>query len=86
MILEGKTVLVTGVGNGLGRECAASAFRDGANVVMAARTQETLTAVADDLDPSGDRVATHATDITDADSCASLVDAAQRTASDRWTR
>ncbi len=77
MILEGKTVLVTGVGNGLGRECAASVFRDGANVVMAARTQETLTAIADDLDPSGDRVATHATDITDADSCASLVDAAK---------
>ena len=36
MILEGKTVLVTGVGGGLGRECAASALRDGANVVIAA--------------------------------------------------
>ena len=43
MILEGKTVLVTGVG-GLGRECAASALRDGANVVLAARTDETLEA------------------------------------------
>ena len=38
MILQGKTVLVTGVGGGLGRECAASALRDGANVVIAART------------------------------------------------
>ena len=42
MILEGKTVLVTGVGGGLGRECAASALRDGANVVIAARTADTL--------------------------------------------
>jgi NAD(P)-dependent dehydrogenase (short-subunit alcohol dehydrogenase family) len=77
MILEGKTVIVTGVGNGLGRECAASALRDGAKVVMAARTPDKLTAIAGELDPSGDRVVTHATDITDAESCASLVDAAK---------
>ena len=43
MILQGKTVLVTGVGGGLGRECAAAALRDGANVVIAARTADTLT-------------------------------------------
>ena len=77
MILEGKTVLVTGVGNGLGRECAASALRDGANVVMAARTPETLTAIAGELDPTGERVATHPTDITDPESCASLVESAK---------
>jgi NAD(P)-dependent dehydrogenase (short-subunit alcohol dehydrogenase family) len=77
MILEGKTVLVTGVGNGLGRECATSALRDGANVVMAARTADTLTAIAAELDPGGDRVVTHATDITDPESCASLVEAAK---------
>ncbi len=76
MILEGKTVLVTGVGNGLGRECAASALRDGANVVMAARTPETLTTIAGELDPTGERVATHPTDITDPESCASLVESA----------
>ena len=40
MILNGKTVIVTGVGGGLGRECAASALRDGANVVLAARTAD----------------------------------------------
>jgi NAD(P)-dependent dehydrogenase (short-subunit alcohol dehydrogenase family) len=73
MILEGKTVLVTGVGNGLGRECAASALRDGANVVLAARTEETLVTTAAELDPGGERVAVHPTDITDPDSCAALV-------------
>jgi NAD(P)-dependent dehydrogenase (short-subunit alcohol dehydrogenase family) len=76
MILEGKTVLVTGVGDGLGRECARSALRDGANVVLAARTEEKLTAIAAELDPGGRRVATQVTDITDADSCAALADLA----------
>src|SRR3984957_5602533 len=77
MILEGKTVLVTGVGNGLGRECAASALRDGANVVLAARTAETLATIGAELDPTGERVDTHPTDITDPESCASLVESAQ---------
>ncbi|MEY2567310.1 MAG: hypothetical protein QOE35_1839 [Actinomycetota bacterium] len=77
MLLEGKTVIVTGVGAGLGRECAASALRDGANVVMAARTQETLDTAAAELDPTGARVAAVATDITDAAACAALVDQAK---------
>ena len=77
MILEGKTVLVTGVGGGLGRECAASALRDGANVVIAARTADTLATIAGELDPSGERVASQVTDITDADSCGALVDLAK---------
>jgi NAD(P)-dependent dehydrogenase (short-subunit alcohol dehydrogenase family) len=76
MILQGKTVVVTGVGVGLGRECAASALRDGANVVLAARTAATLESTAAELDPSGDRVAFHVTDVTDADSCDGLVEVA----------
>jgi NAD(P)-dependent dehydrogenase (short-subunit alcohol dehydrogenase family) len=73
VLLEGKTVIVTGVGAGLGRECAASAVREGANVVIAARTQETLDTAAAELDPSGTRVASQVTDITDADACSALV-------------
>src|SRR3546814_9823959 len=33
-VLEGKGVLVTGGGNGIGRECALSAAREGAAVVV----------------------------------------------------
>ncbi|MEM9740505.1 MAG: SDR family NAD(P)-dependent oxidoreductase [Pseudomonadota bacterium] len=33
-LLEGKTVLVTGGGNGIGKECALLAAREGANVVV----------------------------------------------------
>ena len=73
MILEGKTVLVTGVGTGLGRECASAALREGANVVIAARSADVLEATAADLDPSGARVSAHATDITDAEACDALV-------------
>jgi NAD(P)-dependent dehydrogenase (short-subunit alcohol dehydrogenase family) len=77
VLLDGKTIIVTGVGGGLGRECVASALREGANVVMAARTQETLESTAAELDPTGERVAAKATDITDPDACAALVEAAK---------
>jgi NAD(P)-dependent dehydrogenase (short-subunit alcohol dehydrogenase family) len=73
VLLEGKTVIVTGVGGGLGRECVTSALREGAKVVMAARTQETLDTTAAELDPGGERVAALATDITDPDACSALV-------------
>ena len=73
VLLEGKTVIITGVGAGLGRECVDRALREGANVVVAARTQETLDALAKELDPDGQRLATKATDITDAEACEALV-------------
>jgi NAD(P)-dependent dehydrogenase (short-subunit alcohol dehydrogenase family) len=77
MMLRTKTVVVTGVGVGLGRECVASALREGANVVLAARRQANLDAVMRELDPSGARVAARATDITDPEACAALVQLAK---------
>ncbi len=76
MILEGKTVIVVGVGPGLGREVAVAALRDGANVVVAARTQSKLDAIAQDLDPSGERVLACSVDITDRSRCEALAAAA----------
>lgn len=73
MILQNKTVVVTGVGPGLGREVAAVALRDGANVVIAARTEKKLARLAAELDASGGRVAHCATDIGDAQQCERLV-------------
>ena len=72
MILEGKTVVVTGVGPGLGGEVAKLVLRDGGNAVLAARTADKLAAIAEEIDPSGDRVAQLPTDIGDADQCAAL--------------
>jgi NAD(P)-dependent dehydrogenase (short-subunit alcohol dehydrogenase family) len=76
VLLDGKTILVTGVGGGLGSECAASVLAQGANVVVAARSEDKLATIAAELDPSGERIAHRATDITDPDACQALVDTA----------
>lgn len=73
MVLEGKVILVAGVGEGLGREVARLALRDGARVVVAARSGEKLEAIARDLDPDGKRIAARPTDILDFASCEALV-------------
>jgi NAD(P)-dependent dehydrogenase (short-subunit alcohol dehydrogenase family) len=73
VVLTGKTLIVSGVGPGLGGEVARIALRDGANVVIAARNAPKLEAIAKELDPSSQRVAAHAFDITDAAACEGLV-------------
>ena len=73
MILQGKTIVVSGVGPGLGKEVVTLALRDGANVVLAARGVDRLNAVAKELDASGTRTLAVPTDITDADQCAALI-------------
>ena len=73
MIIPGKTIVVTGVGPGLGREVAAVALRDGANVVLAARRADRLKELAHELDPSGTRVLAVPTDITSAEQCTALM-------------
>ncbi len=78
MILEAKSVIVTGVGPGLGREVAQIALRDGANVTIGARNAEKLEKIATTLDPSGQRVAHARTDITDTDSCEALMQTAEK--------
>ena len=45
-MLAGKTVIVSGVGPGLGRETALVAAREGANLVLGARSEDKLAAVA----------------------------------------
>ena len=78
MILENKTVLVSGVGPGLGGEIASRVLRDGGRVVVGARNGEKLASIARQLDPSGERVLAHTFDITDEASCKSIVEAAEQ--------
>ena len=82
MILQGKTVVVCGVGAGLGREVARIALRDGANAVLGARTEAQLASAARELDPGGRRVAWSRTDITDPAQCEALA----RIATERFGR
>lgn len=49
MLLTDKTVIVSGVGAGLGREIALACARDGANVVLGARSVDNLQKVNDDI-------------------------------------
>jgi NAD(P)-dependent dehydrogenase (short-subunit alcohol dehydrogenase family) len=61
--LPGKTMIISGVGPGLGRRVALAAVREGANVVLGARTGKTLQDVAREIDSSGRKVACVSGDI-----------------------
>ena len=74
--LPGKTVVISGVGEGLGRETALIAAREGGNVVLGARTESVLAAVADEVTAAGGQAAYVRTDVTKADDCQALVDLA----------
>jgi NAD(P)-dependent dehydrogenase (short-subunit alcohol dehydrogenase family) len=76
VILRDKVVVVVGVGPGLGREVARVALRDGARVVIGARSEEKLRKTAAELDPTGERVASCAADVTDPARCDALFAAA----------
>jgi NAD(P)-dependent dehydrogenase (short-subunit alcohol dehydrogenase family) len=72
-LLEGKVVIVSGVGPGVGREIAVAAARDGASVMLCARRQHNLEAAAAECDPDGKVVAWKTTDICDDAQCRALV-------------
>jgi len=71
-LLAGKTVVVSGVGAGLGHQVAAAVVRDGGNAALGARTEANLAKAAAELDPDGAHTAYRATDITDEGQCRSL--------------
>lgn len=73
MLLDGKVVVVSGVGPGLGRAIAVRSAREGADVVLAARTESRLDEVAKEVTALGRRAVTVPTDITDDDSARQLV-------------
>ncbi|WP_329121255.1 SDR family oxidoreductase [Streptomyces sp. NBC_01465] len=72
MLLAGKTVIVSGVGAGLGHQVAATVVRDGGNAVLGARTESVLAKAAAEIDPEGTHTAYRSTDITDEAQCEAL--------------
>jgi citronellol/citronellal dehydrogenase len=65
-LFDGRTVIVTGGGSGIGRCIAHELAALGASVAVVGRTPEKLTTVAEEIGAdTGRRVTTHATDIRD---------------------
>jgi NAD(P)-dependent dehydrogenase (short-subunit alcohol dehydrogenase family) len=58
-ILESKTAIVTGASRGIGRAIAEAFVREGANVVICGRKQETLDQVAQEIGPRIKPIACH---------------------------
>ncbi|MFF1293247.1 MULTISPECIES: SDR family oxidoreductase [unclassified Streptomyces] len=75
-LLTGKTVVVSGVGAGLGHQVAAAVVRDGGNAVLGARTEANLAKSAAEIDPDGTHTAYRPTDITDERQCVALAELA----------
>ena len=76
MLLEDKVAIVSGIGPGMGRSIALALARQGADIVLAARSEERLAAVAEEVKALGRRATCIPTDLTKPDDCKALVDGA----------
>jgi short-subunit dehydrogenase len=63
--LNQQTVVVTGASSGIGRETAVELARRGASVVLAARSEDSLRAIAGQIEAAGGRAAVVPTDVAD---------------------
>jgi len=73
-LLDGKVALVSGAGPGLGRDVALACGREGATVVVAARTEDKVRALAAEVEAAGAPSLGLRLDITDADGCRAAVE------------
>jgi 7-alpha-hydroxysteroid dehydrogenase len=71
--LEGKSVIVTGGGTGIGAACARRLAADGATVTICGRTEARLVGVAEKIQAEGGTVGHVVADVTNEDDVAALV-------------
>jgi len=67
MSLTGRTALVTGASQGIGRTCALRLAKAGATVAVAARNQEKLNELVTEITAAGGQAAAFALDVADED-------------------
>src|SRR5512139_3318678 len=65
MSLQGRTALITGAGQGIGRACAEVFASRGADLVLLEKNSSTLHEVAEEIRKTGRRVVPVAVDLTD---------------------
>ncbi|WP_292676963.1 SDR family oxidoreductase [Nocardioides sp.] len=75
-LLQGKVVVISGIGPGLGRSLAFEAAKMGADLVIASRTEERLLELQADLAPYGVKVVPVVTDVRNEESRVNLRDQA----------
>ncbi len=73
--LDGKTVVVTGAGRGLGRTMALDAVASGARIAVGSRTLSELETLRDEVEKSGGSCFIHELDVTDVASIQTFFDA-----------
>lgn len=76
MNFDGKVVLITGGGTGIGKEVAKRFLNSAAKIVINGRRKNVLAEVASELDPNGDRLAIVAGDISSIEISRQLVETA----------
>lgn len=74
---EGRTAIVTGAGNGLGKAYALHLGREGANVIVNDINPERAQATVDEIIATGGQALCDLSDITDYDAAAGIVGAAR---------
>jgi 3-oxoacyl-[acyl-carrier protein] reductase len=77
-VQEGRTVLVTGAAQGIGKAVSEAFLENGDTVVLTDRDGERLAATAQELDPSGERARPVLLDVSDLDMLASVVEEVER--------
>ncbi len=75
-MLEGKVAMITGASQGLGRALALAYAKEGARVVINARSEESIRPVAGEVEASGAEVLALAADVSKSADVERLVDAA----------
>src|SRR5580693_302669 len=65
MSLAGRVALVTGASQGIGKSCAVKLAASGATVALAARNQEKLNELANEITATGGKAAAFALDVAD---------------------
>lgn len=72
VLLANRVAVVSGIGPGMGRDVSLALAREGADVVLAARSAERLDAVAAEVRTLGRKALPIATDVADAEQCRRL--------------